>query len=103
MMLLPKGYQFLKMPCSGQKYVPHIGFASVAGPDGVCSVGEGDPAVRAKIDDDFDLGIESMHMPRRMIHRVGRKPNAIEPDRTHLSHINPSPLGYEELKKYWLN
>jgi len=67
-MLLPKNYEFLKMSSGGQEYVPHIRLACIAGPDGIRSVCERDLAVRAKIDDDFDFGIESMHVPRRVIH-----------------------------------
>jgi hypothetical protein len=61
----------------------HIRLASVAWPDGVRSVGERDPSTRAKIDNYFNFSVETMYVARLMVHRVGRKPDAAEADRTH--------------------
>jgi hypothetical protein len=48
------------------------------------SFGERYIAVRTKIDDNLYICLETMHMPRHVIHRIGRKPDAMEADRTHL-------------------
>ena len=66
------------------QYMAHIRLASVTRPDGVCSNGERDLAVWAKIDDHLYISVETMHMARLVVHRVCRKPYAMEPDRTHL-------------------
>jgi hypothetical protein len=97
MMLLPKKNQFVEMPGGRSQYMAHIRLASVARPDGVCSVGERDPAVWAKIDDHFYVRIETMHVAQLVVHRVGRKPDAIEADQPIGLHYNPIGLGYEQI------
>jgi hypothetical protein len=85
MMLLPQRCQFVEMRGGYGQYVTHIRLACVAWPDGICPVRERDPTVEAKIDDYLYLSVETMHMPRLMIHAVNDEPYAIEPDRAHLS------------------
>ena len=82
-MLLPKGYQFIEVLCGYRQYVARIRFASVARPDGVGPVGERELAVGAKIDDYLHVRIETMHVPGRMIHGVGRKADAVKTELTH--------------------
>ena len=72
------------MPCGYRQHVPHIRLAPVAWPYGVCPASERDHPVLAKIGDNLDLGVETMHMPGRVVHRVGRKSNAVKTERTHL-------------------
>lgn len=82
-MFLPKKNQIVEVPGGNSQYMAHIRLASVARPYGVCSRGKRNLAVLAQIDDYFNIRIETMYMTRLMVHRVGRKPNAIEPDRSH--------------------
>jgi hypothetical protein len=84
MMLLPKDYKFVEMLHGYCQNMAHIGLTSLAWPDSVCPVRKRDRAIRAKIGDDFDLGIETMHMPWLVVHPVNHEPDAVEPDRTHL-------------------
>jgi hypothetical protein len=83
-MLLPNKNQFVEMLCGCCQYVANVRLASVARPDGVCPARELDFAVRAKIDDHLYVSVETMHVPRLVVHRVYRKPYAVEPDRAHL-------------------
>ena len=62
----------------------HIRLASVAWPYSVAPASERDRPIPAKIDDDLDPGVETVHVPGRVVHRVGRKSNAVKTERTHL-------------------
>src|ERR1035441_5689533 len=81
MMLLPKCYQFVEMSCGPRQNVAHIRLASVAWPYSVAPAGVRDLAVRAEVNDYLNLGVEAMHVPRLVVHCVGRKPNAVKTER----------------------
>ena len=72
------------MPGGCCQYVAYIRPASIARPDGVCSSRQRDLAIPAKIDDHLYIRVETVHMTRFMVHGVCRKPDAMEPDRTHV-------------------
>jgi hypothetical protein len=84
MMLLPKSYQFVKIPCGHRQDVTHIRLTPATRPDRVTSIGERDIAIGAKINDYLNLGVEAMHVPRRVVHRVGSEADAVNAERTHL-------------------
>jgi hypothetical protein len=95
MMLLPKSYEFVEMPGRDSQNMAYIRFASVDRSDGVCPVCQRNSAVPAQVHDYLNLGVETVHMPRFVVHGVGHKPYAIEADGAHLSDNNPSSLGYQ--------
>ncbi len=83
-MLLPKRYQIVEVPGGYSQDMPHIRLASVSRPDSVCSRGQCDLAIQAKINDYLYIRIETVQMPRLMVHCVSRKPDSTESDRAHL-------------------
>jgi hypothetical protein len=85
MMFLPKKDQFVKMNSCDREHVAHVRLASIAGPDSIGPIRKSDPAVGAKIDDHLNVSVETMHVPRIVVHGVRHKPYAVKPDRTHLS------------------
>jgi hypothetical protein len=60
----------------------HIRFASVAWPYSVAPASERDRSIQAKIG--LDSGVETVNVPGRVVHRVGRKSNAVKTERTDL-------------------
>jgi hypothetical protein len=72
--------EFLKVSGSHCENVTDIGAACVCWTDRVFSVCQCYVAVCKQIKDDFDFGIESMHIPWLMVHGIDDEANAFEPD-----------------------
>ncbi len=56
------------MLCGYGQDMAHIRFTSVARPDGICSICEGDVAVWAEIGDYFHVRVETVYMPWLVVH-----------------------------------
>jgi len=84
-MLLPKKDQFVEVLRRDRKHMAHVCSARVRWADGVGSFGKRHPSTPQEIDNNFDLGVETMQVARLVIHGVDNESNTLDPDGAHLS------------------
>jgi len=71
------------MPCDDLKNVPHIGPLPGPRADRSASVSKRDRTVKAEIHDHFQPGVETMHVPGLVIHRISGETNAFKTNGGH--------------------
>jgi len=80
------------MRSRGIQDLSYIGPFGVGGPDSILSIGQGDIAISAKIDDGLHFACKTVNMARRMVVGVDDELNGIEGQRAHGLN-NPSRMG----------